>query len=110
MRTTAGHWTATNGQQDNNWVLQVISACDLTPGVDSVGEIVDSAGFVYRFEGDEFSQAGFNTACMRGSQDRFAVVISNMPTGDLTYLDADYSFTLTNTGNAGGAARGSGKK
>jgi hypothetical protein len=110
VSTAAGHWTATNGQQDNNWVLQVISACDLTPGVDSVGEIVDSAGFVYRFEGDEFSQAGFNTACMRGSQDRFAVVISNMPTGDLTYLDADYSFTLTNTGNAGGAARGSGKK
>jgi hypothetical protein len=46
---------------------------------------------------------------MRGSKDRFAVVISNMPTGDLTYLDADYSFTLTNTGNAGGAARGNGK-
>jgi hypothetical protein len=109
LSSQAGHWTETNGQQDNNWVLQIISACDLTPGVNSAGEIVDAAGFVYRFEGDEFSQNGFNTACMRGSKDRFAVVISNMPTGDLTYLDADYSFTLTNTGNAGGTARGNGK-
>jgi hypothetical protein len=34
-----------------------------------------------------------------GNKDRFLVVISNLPTGDIQYLDADYTFTLTNTGN-----------
>lgn len=28
-----------------------------------------------------------------------AVVISNLPTGDLTLLDANYVFRLSNTGN-----------
>jgi hypothetical protein len=27
------------------------------------------------------------------------VVISNLPSGDLEYLDANYTFRLTNTGN-----------
>jgi hypothetical protein len=27
------------------------------------------------------------------------VVISNLPTGDLPYLDADHTFRLTNTSN-----------
>ena len=105
----AGNWYETTGEQDNNWVIQIVSACDLTPGVDSPGEIVDAAGFVYRFEGDYIEQGGFDTSCMRSTKDRFAVIVSNMPTGDLTFLDANYSFTLTNTGNAGGQARGNGK-
>lgn len=110
LSSEAGNWIETTGEQDNNWVLQIVSACDLTPDIDSDGEIVDAAGFVYRFEGDEINKAGFSTACMRGTKDRFAVIVSNMPTGDLTYLDADYSFQLTNTGNAGGTATGNGKK
>lgn len=102
-------WYLTTGEQDNNWVIQIVSSCDLTPGVDSPGEIVDAAGFVYRFEGDLIKEGGFDTSCMRSTKDRFAVIVSNMPTGDLTFLDANYSFTLTNTGNAGGVARGNGK-
>jgi hypothetical protein len=34
---------------------------------------------------------------MRSTRDSFVVAISNMPTGDLTYLDADYEFRLTKT-------------
>ena len=79
-------------------MVQIISACDLTPGVVSPGEVVDAAGFIYRFEGDSIQVGGFSTKCLHG-QDRIAVVISNLPTGDLTYLDADYLFRLTNTGN-----------
>ncbi len=98
LSSAAGNWIETNGLQDNNWVVQIISACDLTPGVVSQGEIVDAAGFIYRFEGDSIQVGGFSTKCLHG-QDRIAVVISNLPTGDLTYLDADYLFRLTNTGN-----------
>ncbi len=97
LTSEAGNWTETTGEQDNNWVIQVISPCDLTPGVDSPGEITDAAGFVYRFEGDLIEQGGFSTKCLHG-QARIAVVLSNLPTGDLTFLDADYLFRLTNTG------------
>jgi hypothetical protein len=110
LSSEAGNWVETTGMQDNNWVVQIIAPCDLTPGVLSTGEIEDAAGFVYRFEGDDIFQDGFNTACLRSSKARIAVVVSNMPTGDLQYLDADYLFQLTNTGNAGGAATGNGKK
>ena len=85
--------------QDNNWVVQVISPCDLTPGVDSVGEIEDAAAYVYRLEGDDISVGGFSTQCLNTTKNSIVVVISNLPTGDLTYLDADYVFRLTNTGN-----------
>ncbi|MEO8246856.1 MAG: hypothetical protein ABI622_07005, partial [Chloroflexota bacterium] len=98
LSSEPGNWVESTGEQDNNWVIQIISPCDLTPGVDSFGEIVDTAGFVYRFEGDLIEEAGFSTKCL-GGQGRIAVVISNLPTGDLTFLDADYSFQLTNTGN-----------
>ena len=110
LSSEPGNWSETTGVQDNNWVIQIISACDLTPGVDSAGEIVDAAGFVYRFQGDRIQQAGFNTACLRSTKDRIAVVISNLPTGDLQYLDATYLFRLTNTGNAGAVATGNAKK
>ncbi|MEO8509674.1 MAG: hypothetical protein ABI534_00360 [Chloroflexota bacterium] len=98
VSSAAGNWVQSTGEQDNNWVVQIVSACDLTPGVDSFGEIVDAAGFIYRFEGDMIEQAGFNTTCLHG-QDSIAVIVSNLPTGDLTFLDADYVFRLTNTGN-----------
>ena len=98
LTSETGNWTESTGEQNNNWVIQIISPCDLTPGVLSEGEIVDAAGFVYRFEGDSIEQGGFSTKCL-GGQGRIAVVISNLPTGDLTFLDADYDFQLTNTGN-----------
>ena len=48
-----GDWFETTGIQDNNWIVQIVSSCDLTPGTTSAGETQDAAGFVYRFEGDE---------------------------------------------------------
>jgi hypothetical protein len=96
-----GEWIETTGLQDNNWTLQVISSCDLTPGTDSDGEIVDDAGnHVYRFEGDEISVSGLDTRCASGPNRDFATLVSNLPTGDLDTLDAGYVLSVTNTGNA----------
>jgi hypothetical protein len=86
-------WFSTTGRQDNHWVLQVIAPCDLTPGKDSAGEITDSAGYhVYRLEGSSISQGGFQSKC--AGKAGITTVISNMPTGDLSFLDADYTFAL----------------
>jgi hypothetical protein len=104
-------WIESTGEQDNNWVIQIVSSCDLTPGELTPGEIEDAAGHVYRFGPDDLIEVGgFDTSCMRSTKDRFAVIVSNLPTGDLTFLDADYSFSLSNEGNKGGVARGNGKK
>ena len=99
LSSPEGDWIQTTGEQDNNWILQIVASCDLTPGVDSVGEIEDAAGFIYRLEGDEIEASGFSTACLRSTKESLLVVISNLPTGDLTFLDAGYVFNLTNTGN-----------
>src|SRR5829696_6608961 len=89
-------WIETTGTQDNNWTVQVISNCDLTPGTLSDGEIVDTAGgnWVYRYEGDEISTDTFNTRCASGNQADFVVAVSNMPTGDLAVLDAGYDYSV----------------
>ena len=97
LSSPEGEWFETTGVQDNNWILQILAPCDLTPGVDSAFETVDEAGWLYRLEGDDIAQGGFSTKCMRSTRDSFVVAISNMPTGDLTYLDADYEFRLTKT-------------
>ena len=95
-----GEWFETTGEQDNNWTVQILSPCDLTPGVTSAFESNDGAGnYVYRLEGDLINQAGFSTACLRSSKAGIVVAVSNLPDGDLTFLDADYVFRLTNTGN-----------
>ena len=100
VSSAEGEWFETNGLQDNNWTLQVVASCDLTPGVDSDFEITDDAGnYVYRLEGDAISQGGFDTRCANGQNRDFATIVSNMPTGDLTYLDAGYTLDVTNTGN-----------
>lgn len=93
-----GEWVLTNGEQDNNWALQVISPCDLTPGVDSRGEIADTAGgnWIYRFTGEggaPIASDVYSTKCL--GQRRIATVASNLPTGDLTSLDANYSYALS---------------
>ena len=89
-------WTLTDGQQDNNWTVQVISNCDLTPGANTAGEIVDTAGgnWVYRFEGDSISTGTLNTKCANGNQSDFVVSVSNLPTGDLAVLDASYDYSV----------------
>ena len=88
-------WVETTGIQNNNWTVQVISACDLTPGTVSTGELSDGAGnFVYRFTGDAFSTSTFNTKCANGNNADFVVSVSNLPTGDITALDATYDYTV----------------
>ena len=102
LLSSSGDWFETTGVQENNWTVQVVANCDLTPGVTSPFEIVDGAGnFVYRLEGDQITQA-FDTKCANGPNRDFAVLISNLPTGDLTVLDADYTLGVSNTGNGKG--------
>jgi hypothetical protein len=89
-------WVETDGVQDNNWAVQVISNCDLTPGTLSAGEINDGAGnFVYRYTGEAaFSTSTLNTRCANGNQADFVVAVSNLPTGDLAVLDAPYDYRV----------------
>lgn len=96
-----GDWLDTDGVQANNWMVQLTSLCDITPGVVSDGEIVDGDVHVYRFTGDSIQESGFDTKCL-GGKDTLGVIISNLPSGDLTVQDADYDFTLTGTGKAKG--------
>jgi hypothetical protein len=101
LSSEPGNWIETRGFQDNNWVVQILSPCDLTPG-SSDNEIVDNQGnYVYRYEGASISEAGFSTACL-GKKERVTAVISNMTSGDIDVLDADYVFRLTGTPAASG--------
>ena len=95
----AGEWFETDGVQDNDWTLQLLSSCDLTPDEMSDFEITDNAGnHVYRLEGDDIAQAGFDTKCHNGTKEGITSVVSNLPAGDLVVLNADYKFRLYNTG------------
>jgi len=90
-------WVLTTGTQDNNWTLQVVATCDLTPGVTNAFELTDGAGnYVYRLTGDQITESGFNTKCANGKNRDFATLVSNLPTGDLTFLDADYDLRVSN--------------
>jgi hypothetical protein len=95
VSSEAGNWVETNGVQDNNWTMQVIANCDLTPGVTNGNELTDDAGnFVYRYTGDSFSTDTFTTKCASGKQADFVVSVSNLPTGTITALDATYDYTV----------------
>jgi hypothetical protein len=101
LSSDPGNWIETTGIQDNDWVVQLLSPCDLTPGTTSEGEIVDSEGnHVYRFEGDSIHETGFNARCL-GSKGEVTAVISNLTGGDIQVLDADYTFTLTGSSGKG---------
>ena len=58
-------WTLIDGaEQDNNWSVQLISGCDITPGVDSDFEVQAGGLYVYRFQTDEeIHQAGLDSLC-----------------------------------------------
>jgi hypothetical protein len=102
LSSEPGNWIETTGYQENNWVVQVLSPCDLTPGEVSTGETVDNQGnYVYRFEGDSVSFSGFSSSCLRSTKQEVTVVISNLTSGDIEVLDADYLFRLTGSGAAG---------
>jgi hypothetical protein len=99
LSSASGEWFETTGIQDNNWTVQVVASCDLTPGVESPYEIVDEAGnHVYRLEGDDINSLRFNTRCANGPNRDFAIIVSNLPTGDLTVLNADYDLRVRNEG------------
>ncbi|MGB7818619.1 MAG: hypothetical protein WBL35_07755 [Ornithinibacter sp.] len=96
-------WFETDGVQDNDWAVQLVAPCDLTPGTETDGEVTDEAGnHVYRYTGTDFSESGFDTSCANGTKRDVTAVISNMPSGDLTVLDADYDFRLVGSGKAKG--------
>jgi hypothetical protein len=96
VSSAAGEWVETTGVQNNNWTLQVIAKCDLTPGTASPYEITDTAGnHVYRLTGDLISQGGFSTKCASSTKSDFVTMVSNLPTGDLTFLDAGYVLTVS---------------
>jgi hypothetical protein len=96
VSSAPGEWFETTGTQDNNWALQVVAKCDLTPGVTSSYEVTDGAGnYVYRLSGDLITQSGFSTKCANGTKQDFATLVSNLPTGDLTFLDAGYALTVS---------------
>ena len=102
LSSDPGNWIQTNGVQENNWVVQLLSPCDLTPGGTTEGEIVDSEGnHVYRFEGDSIHETGFDTTCLRGTKQSVTAVISNMTSGDIQVLDADYVFRLLGSSGKG---------
>jgi hypothetical protein len=98
-----GDWTLIDGpEQDNNWAVQVIAPCDLTPGTTGANEIVVDGLYVYRYTTDSaLSVTGLDTRCARvgGKSRPIVVAISNLPTGALTYFDAPYTFRVSNTGS-----------
>ena len=94
LSSDPGNWILTNGIQNNNWVVQILSPCDLTPGSDD-NEIVDDAGnYVLRLEGDDITLTGLDTSCL-DNKEEFTVVVSNLTSGDIQVLDADYKLRVT---------------
>ena len=86
--------------QHNNWVVQILSPCDLTPGSDD-NEIMDDEGnYVLRLEGDDITLTGLDTSCL-DNKEEFTVVVSNMTTGDIQVLDADYTLRVTGSNKKG---------
>jgi hypothetical protein len=96
---TSTDWIETTGIQQNHWVLQLFATCDLSPDVQSEGEQIVEGYYLYRLEGNELSLSGLTTQCLKATKGSMVAVISNLPTGDLQYLDADYEFRVTNTAN-----------
>ena len=88
-----GNWISTTGEQDNHWSLQIIAPCDLN-GASTANETTDDAGnHVYRFDGDAITTPVLNGKC--AGKAGIVTVVSNLPTGDLQFLDAPYTYALT---------------
>jgi hypothetical protein len=99
VSSVGDEWIQTDGKQTNNWVLQVISKCDLTPANTTAGELHDNArNWVYRFEGSSIRTYTLNTKCANGTKSDFTVSVSNLPTGDLAVLDATYAWRVIRKG------------
>jgi hypothetical protein len=90
LSSPAGNWIQTTGEQNNNWSLQIVAPCDLN-GASTANETKDNAGnYVYRFDGDSITTPVFTGKCKGG----IVTVVSNLPTGDLQFLDAPYEYAL----------------
>ena len=88
-----GNWISTTGEQDNNWSLQIIAPCDLN-GASTANETTDDAGnHVYRYDGDAITTPVLDGKC--AGKAGIVTVVSNLPTGDLQFLDAPYTYALT---------------
>ena len=91
-------WFLTDGTQVNDWSVQLVSTCDLTPGSTIAGECADRRLLrLSALRADD--QPVLHPLLEPGI--RFTVVISNLPSGDLDVLDAPYRFRVTNTGAKG---------
>jgi hypothetical protein len=90
-------WVYTLPQQNNDWSVQVVSPCDLTPGSQLPGESTEPGRYVYQLSGSTISQSF--TQC--STKDSFTVVISNLTGGAIDVLDAPYTFRITNTAAKG---------
>ena len=88
-----GNWISTTGEQDNNWSLQIIAPCDLN-GASTANETTDDAGnHVYRYDGDAITTPVLDGKC--AGKAGIVTVVSNLPTGDLQFLDAPYTYAPT---------------
>ncbi len=91
------NWLYTDPTQQNDWSVQIVSPCDLTPGTTLAGESTDAGRFIYRLSGSDISQS-FSQCSTKSS---FTVVISNLTKGAIDTLDAPYRFRITNTAAKG---------
>jgi hypothetical protein len=91
------NWAYVMPEQANDWSVQVVSPCDLTPGTTIAGESSEPGRYVYRLKGAHIAQSFSQCS----TKDSFTVVISNLTGGALDSLDAGYRFRVTNTAAKG---------
>jgi hypothetical protein len=95
-------WIGTTGEQDNQWTFQVVSRCDLTPGSRLRGRARRRAGQlrlpVHR---RQHPDDDVRHALQNVDQGSVVVSISNLPTGDLTVLDAPYEYSVVKESGKG---------
>ena len=99
-RRTSGRYVD-GPEQDNNWSVQVISSCDLTPGSTRPARSTKGRGTSTGFNGDaDPRQAGFDTKCTEGSASKGEPHGRHLEPArrGVTFFDAPYLFRLTNTG------------
>ena len=98
LSSAPGNWLAhhRHPERTTGW-CRCLSPCDLTPG--STRRTRSSTTRATTSTGSRATRcserAGFTTSCLKATKDAFTVVISNLPTGDIQVLDADYRFRLT---------------
>ena len=100
-RRSTGDWFETTGSRTTTGRCRWSRPATSRPGSTSPFEIVDGAGQLrLPARGGRRSRRAASTPSARTATNRdFAMLVSNLPTGDLTVLDAGYVLSVTNTGN-----------